>query len=167
MKNPPTRYNKTELSRLLPSSPSLPTLSRYLKMAGSPKPDRNGKYNASEVEKFLAVNAPRLAARMDPKMLALKRRLLELAVEEAEGVAAAKRGETVLVDTIAPDLEALAIETDRSLRHVFQELLPSRCAGKTASEILEINRKALDKFAADFKSGATKIEAKARQIATP
>lgn len=143
MKTKKQRLTKAELSRALPATPSLPTISRYLRMPGAPKPDARGRYDLHAVEVFISLTAPRVGVRMNVTTQKLKNRLLELdvrAAERADKVAALQEaGASVTPRQLQEELEALAHAVKPQFIAVMNRAaVMAHCTMKTIEQLKDV-----------------------------
>lgn len=156
-----TRLRKIALADKL--GVSRPTLDRYLAMEGAPTESGDKMYDVEAVAKFIQANLPtgpggpqgNLKGTAEEKLtlaglkiekLSLECQKLRHAIEVDRGDYISKREAAAVIIPVMSELGSL-------LTQKFEMELPSRCVGKDAVEIAQLNAEGIDKVIKRFKTG--------------
>jgi CRISPR/Cas system-associated exonuclease Cas4 (RecB family) len=127
------------------------TVFQWKKMPGAPKPDLRKRQNVDEWRAFMEAN--QLGQQVSEEDSAIKRRKLKADAEYREILVDIKKREYVRFALVDAAIRRLAAEAIALLVNKFCNELPPINAGRTAVEIQEENRKAIEEVCAKINAG--------------
>ncbi len=133
---------------------SRPTLDKYLALEGAPQPDGENAYDVEEMVAFLSKNARDVGGTGTGKSLNEWRAFkLELECQKLQHALEVDRGDYIEKAEAARTIVPIMAELGSLLTQTFEHELPSRCVGKDAIEISQLNAQAIDKIIKRFRTG--------------
>lgn len=127
------------------------TVFQWRKMPGAPKPDSRKRQNVDQWRAFMDAN--QLGQEVTEEDAAIKRRKLKADAEYREILVDIKKREFVRFALVDAAIRRLAAEAIGVLVNKFCNELPPICAGRTAVEIQEECRKAIEEVCAKINAG--------------
>lgn len=128
------------------------SLDKFLSLVDAPKPDKAKTYDVLAVTEFIGANSTRAGEKDAIKALRAKK--LGLECERIALELNVERGNFVPRSEIVPAIARLWGELHALCRQKFEFELPTRCVGKNAIEISQINIDALEFIDKRFKVGS-------------
>lgn len=129
------------------------TVSKYLGLAGAPKPDARMRFHYKRAMEWIGKTAPRLSAGNNEEMRALRESLLRMDVEERAIELGVKKGQFIERAKIKPAIDAVMGKLTVDLQDVFERELPGKYKGRTSIECVELNAAAVDRVLKRMREG--------------
>lgn len=134
------------------------TLDKYLALESAPQPDGENAYDVEEMVAFLSKNARDVGGTGTGKSLNEWRAFkLELECAKLQHALEVDRGDYIEKKEAARTIVPIMQELGSLLTQKFEMELPSRCVGKDAVEIAQLNADAIDHVIKRFRAGMKAI----------